>query len=159
MVRSRIWLAASISLISSSAEPSIGFSFFFNCSALRPWTFRSCSRSLMVSGSWLSSCRAWDKASSTCLSSANRDSLFADRSDIFCFSVSPEDLKMPFCCSSLSSCASHRLGASLSSSLQKAESEQLYRRGAEKPSGTAADDSPNVRHGRGFLRHRLGTGL
>ena len=94
---SPIWRAAGFGwlLLSSSAEPSIGFSFFFNCNALRPWAFRSCSRSLMVSGSWFFSCWAWDKASSTCLSSANRASLFADRSEIFCFSASPEDFKVP----------------------------------------------------------------
>ena len=104
MARSRIWLAASISLTSSSAEPSIGFSFFFNCKALRPWAFRSCSRSLMVSGSWLSSCWAWDKATSTCLSSANKASRFADRSEIFCFNAFHEDFKAPMflCFSSVS---------------------------------------------------------
>jgi NADPH:quinone reductase-like Zn-dependent oxidoreductase len=50
---------------------------------------------LIASGSWLSSCWAWDRASSTCLSSANRVSLLADRSEIFCFSISPEDFRMP----------------------------------------------------------------
>ena len=35
------------------------------------------------------------EASSTCLSSASRASLFADRSEIFCLSVSPEDYRMP----------------------------------------------------------------
>ena len=46
-----------------------------------------------------------DKASSTCLSSANRTSRFADRSEIFCFSASPEDFRVPvfLCFSSVES--------------------------------------------------------
>ena len=48
---------------------------------------------LKSSGSWLSSCWAWVRASSTCFSSASRASLLADRSKIFCFSSSPEDCK------------------------------------------------------------------
>lgn len=95
MARTRIWLASSISRISSSAEPSTGFSFFFICSALRAWMFHSCWRVLSISGSWLSSCWAWVRASSTCLSSANRASLLADRSEIFYFSWFPEDCRMP----------------------------------------------------------------
>ena len=117
-------MAASISLASSSAEPSTGFNCFFNCSALRPWTFRSCSRSLIVSGSWLSSCLVWDRASSTCLSYANRDSLFADRSEILCFRASPEDFRVPMvlCFSSVRSFFLHHLfgKTSLSSSDGKA---------------------------------------
>ena len=94
MARRRIWLASSISRISSSVEPSIGFSFFFICSALRAWIFLSCWRVLSISGSWLSSCWAWVRASSTYLSSPSRASLIADRWEILCFSSSPEDCRM-----------------------------------------------------------------
>ena len=45
------------------------------------------------------------RASSTRLSSANRVSLCADRSEIFCFSISPEDFRMPMLlCFSLARC-------------------------------------------------------
>ena len=91
----RIWLASSISLVSSSVEPPTGFNFFFICSALRAWASLSCWRSLSTSGSWLSSCWAWIKATSTCLSSASKASLFADKSEIFYFSSTPVDCKVP----------------------------------------------------------------
>ena len=42
IARRQIWLASSISWVSSSVEPSTGFSFFFMCNALRTWASLSC---------------------------------------------------------------------------------------------------------------------
>ena len=57
------------------------------------------------------------------------------------------------------SCASHRQGALLSSSPQKAKREQLYRQDAGQPFNTATDDSLSVQPEKELPRRQQGFDL